>query len=244
MDLCEKTENAHRHPWELSRSDCLIGIMRTLPAGGDMADVGAGDRFFTQQLRQLTQGKITAIDSGYCEGFQVIKGLECLQDLDHLPNESVDKLVMMDVLEHVPDEDAFLTLTMGKLRPGGYLVLTVPALQSLYSNHDTFLKHYRRYGRCQLDKVLNRNGVSLHKNHYFYSSLVPPRLLMCIKECLAKDGDQKNEGIGGWSYGESHIFTRILRWMLNFDFQICAALDKVGVHLPGLSLLVVGQKKP
>lgn len=247
MDPSEKTDNPHRHPWELSRSDCLLSLVRTLPAKSDkidVADVGSGDRFFTQQLLTLTSGKITAVDIAYPKVSQQIDGIECLHDLELLEPQSIDQLIMMDVLEHVPDEDTFLKAALRKLRPEGYLILTVPALQTLFSSHDNFLKHFRRYNRSQLKKVLERNGIKLQKIHYFYGSLVAPRLLTCLKEKVNGPQSHSKEGIGNWDHRPSHILTQVIRQVLNLDFQILAAFDKIGLHPPGLSLLALGQKKP
>ncbi len=61
---------------------------------------------------------------------------------------------MLDVLEHIEDDREALTILYSLLERGGYAVLTVPALQVLWSIHDEVNRHYRRYSRRLLQQRL------------------------------------------------------------------------------------------
>jgi len=71
MDLIEKKLNDNRHPWELSRIQCILGIVKKHPLR-TIVDIGAGDRFFTSKLTDFVSGALYAIDTGYAEKQRVL----------------------------------------------------------------------------------------------------------------------------------------------------------------------------
>jgi SAM-dependent methyltransferase len=75
-----------------------------------------------------------------------------------LPDGCVDAVVMLNVLEHIENEQAALSHVYRVLRPGGILVLEVPAGPELYDYYDKYLRHYRRYKQTDLTKVCARAG--------------------------------------------------------------------------------------
>ena len=80
----------------------------------------------------------------------------------------------MDVLEHCSDDAAVLREVVDHLAPGGALFVTVPAFRRLWSSHDVFLKHYRRYNCDDLRALLAREPrLELVHLHYFYGLLFP-----------------------------------------------------------------------
>lgn len=66
---------------------------------------------------------------------------------------AADVMLAMDVMEHVPDDFLFASGLLGTLKPGGYLLVTVPADETLWSPHDVNFGHYRRYTRARLERV-------------------------------------------------------------------------------------------
>ncbi|GAB6393338.1 MAG: class I SAM-dependent methyltransferase [Treponematales bacterium] len=232
MDLREKTENQFRHPWELSRADCIFRLLKKDRSVKCFADIGAGDRFFTLKLKNLTGGAIYAVDRGYPGGEESVDGIHCVNDISRLPRLADGGIVMMDVLEHIEDDLAFLRNAFGK-GEGCKAYITVPAFQFLFSRHDEFLRHFRRYNRKGLIKLLRGAGLTVKRCHYFYASLFFARLL------TLKSAGQ--DGVGGWKFPERHFVTRtrIIRAVLSFDFALCAFLAKCHIYLPGLSLVAV-----
>lgn len=248
MDLQEKTQNPHRHPWELSRADQLFAQIATLPQPAQhpclFADIGSGDLFFAEKLSSLTSEPVQAVDTGYQQAMpEHSAAIQCSTDLQDLQECSVNRMVMMDVLEHVPEPEVFLQEALTKLQPSGYLILTVPALQMLFSAHDTFLHHYRRYSRKRLLATLRKSGLQVKTCHYFYGSLVLPRLLSCMQERIRRPKPIDMEGIGQWNLPQNHWKTHGIRQILNQDFRWMAKLNRCGLHPPGLSLFAICQKK-
>ena len=155
MDLVEtQSPVSNRHPWELARAaffDRLIlkDVSRGAPIR--VLDVGCGDAWFGKQLlaglpagSELVGWDI-ALDDGFIEVFS--QGLPAGMSLTNRePEGTFDLLLLMDVLEHVPDDRALLDDVKSRfLSPGGHVLITVPAWMSLFSTHDLALKHYRRY---------------------------------------------------------------------------------------------------
>jgi hypothetical protein len=143
----------------------------------------------------------------------------------------------MDVFEHIQNDNAFLQSILEKIPQGGLLFITVPAFQFLFSTHDEFLKHYRRYSRKTLLALLSSNGLYIQKCHYFYASLFLARIVSFL---LKK---KKLSGIGTWRFSEKNIITRFVCAVFNLDFYICAFLARVHVYPPGLSLLAICRKQ-
>ncbi len=84
-----------------------------------------------------------------------------------------DIVTMLDVLEHLSDDARALGEVRRILRPGGALVLSVPAYQHLWSAHDEALHHFRRYEKSGLNRVLSKAGFRVWRLS-FAMSLMPP----------------------------------------------------------------------
>jgi hypothetical protein len=149
-------------------------------------------------------------------------------------------IILMDVLEHIYDDTNFLKEILLKAPTGSFLFITVPSFQFLFSNHDVYLKHHRRYNRKQLLALIDSHNLYVEKCHYFYASLFFVRLISLL---FKKPDPQHQSGIGQWSFNEKHIVTKIFYTLLNFDFCFCAFFARFRIYLPGLSLLAVCKKQ-
>jgi SAM-dependent methyltransferase len=81
--------------------------------------------------------------------------------------------LLMDVLEHVPDDFAMLSELLAAARPGALVLLTVPAHWGLWSQHDVSFGHFRRYDRARLEAVWQGLPVSTQLVSYYNSRLYP-----------------------------------------------------------------------
>jgi hypothetical protein len=237
MDLTEKTVNTNRHPWELSRADCILKIIRKYPLHA-AADIGAGDCFFASKLAALVSGPVYAADKEYSEKPEPVEGICRVNAVSGIP-ELTGGMILMDVLEHIGDDSSFLAGVLEKTADNGLVLVTVPAFQFLFSAHDVFLKHCRRYNRKRLLALLGSHNVRVKRCHYFYCSLFLARLLTLLP---GKKNKRRQTGIGEWPFPESGLVTRIVTAVLNLDFHICAFFAGLHIYLPGLSLLAVCEK--
>jgi len=84
-----------------------------------------------------------------------------------------DLIVLLDVLEHIPEDQPALEALRRKLAPGGRLVVTVPAMPWLWSSHDVSHHHHRRYTAATLRSVFHASGFRLCHQSYFNTLLFP-----------------------------------------------------------------------
>jgi len=124
---------------------------------GLLLDIGCGTGTTLSSLRRF--GRVLGLDSSELALARAqSRGLNRLVQgaAQHLPyaDGSFDVITMLDVLEHLDEEATTLTGIYRVLRPGGSLLLTVPAFPSLWSQHDVALHHRRRYRSTQLRELL------------------------------------------------------------------------------------------
>jgi cyclopropane fatty-acyl-phospholipid synthase-like methyltransferase len=125
----------------------------------NVADIGVNDMFYTNKLKSFANGKVYAVDIIFPENETIRNNIICLNDVEKLPDNEFDCIIMMDVLEHIENHTLFFNKVVNKLKDNGMILITVPAWQFLFSTHDTRAQHYRRYSRKQLMDLLDDNGM-------------------------------------------------------------------------------------
>lgn len=78
-----------------------------------------------------------------------------------------DGLFALNVVEHIEDDVRALRNAASLLRPGGRMVILVPAFEALYNRLDAALHHYRRYTRATLTSAMAEAGLTVERSHYF-----------------------------------------------------------------------------
>jgi SAM-dependent methyltransferase len=96
-----------------------------------------------------------------------------LPDLSMFERNAYDLVALLDVLEHVPDDLGSLRAIHRRLKPGGALLMTVPANPWMWSAHDAAHHHFRRYTKKQLAELFRRSGFEVQLLSYFNSLLFP-----------------------------------------------------------------------
>jgi SAM-dependent methyltransferase len=85
---------------------------------------------------------------------------------DHTDPGGYDSAVLVNVLEHLPDDRAALEELRRLVRPGGHVLLYVPAFERLYSPFDRAVGHYRRYDRPTLAGAVRAAGLQVVEARY------------------------------------------------------------------------------
>jgi SAM-dependent methyltransferase len=170
-----------RHWWWRARERFLVNWIervRSQTPCRKILDVGCGDGLFFGALQRF--GEVHGIEPDR----SLVTDPRWAARIEHTPlgpsyhgSASYDIVLMLDVLEHIEDDVGALRSAATALRPGGRLLLTVPALPWLWSRHDVANNHFRRYGRDGLHRVLDSAGFEVETVRYYFFWTIAPLLL-------------------------------------------------------------------
>lgn len=164
--------------WHVGRMNIIDKQLRSLSKNKDdlaILNIGAGTGGTIPTLEK--HGKVTNVDTSEEAIAFLKKSGYTVKKIDgkKLPfkDHSFDIITALDVLEHVEDEEKTLKEWTRVLKPDGHLVLTVPAYQWLWSEHDEVNMHYRRYTRKRLLTAIHQNGLlkSVKTSYMIFFSL-------------------------------------------------------------------------
>jgi hypothetical protein len=253
LDLKEFLTNTSscRHPWEISRARFFVRLVRRfLRAGPSPAsapkqalDIGSGDMWLAGQiLAALPAGSgMTCVDASYTPEIsaRLRRLYPNIESFTKVPGaRHYDLLTLLDVVEHVENDRDFLEFVKDHIQAHGLIVISVPAFQSLFTAHDTWLGHFRRYGRSQLTSLCAAAGLDVIDAGGMFHSLLYARVLGKLRERLV--GPSRAEGLANWSHGS--VVTRLVTGVLDSDWLISEALREMGLTVPGLSWWCVCRK--
>lgn len=223
------------HWWWQSRHEMVMRTIRKLRKKGDkdknwrILDIGCGGGVAFDDLEKY--GAVYGIEPNEHLAKAIPKWQDRIErrlfDATYQPDEKFDLVLMLDVLEHIElDEEALLALRK-IVASSGRVIITVPALMSLWSAHDEVNQHFRRYTAANLETLLTSVGYKVHRLEYFFSWSLP---LMYLRKALARKH-------------ENYAVT-VPRWPLNSIFksmtQFENLLRKFHIQFPlGSSLLAI-----
>lgn len=250
-------ENAEKrnHPWEYARCkvifDILTSYINKISKPLNVLDIGCGDLFFLNQFcREFAKYHpiAVAIDTAFDD--QLIASLKNkYQDLSvdlynnfqdvKLSNDQTNIVFLLDVIEHIENDQDFLKLLSQQIYIGknSLFVITVPAFNILFSAHDQWLGHYRRYSQKELKRIVEGAGFQYIKGGYFFFTLFLARFIQKNLEILLRKKDKEVMGIANWRGGNMH--SRLYEKFLLSDYHISKLFLSMGIKIPGLSTYIV-----
>jgi SAM-dependent methyltransferase len=166
--------------WFRHRNHCILEVMKQYPPPGPIFDVGGGNGFVAKAMQDaglevvLVEPGATGARNARLRGVQhvVCAGVEDAG----FPPAALAAVGLFDVVEHIAEEHAFLSLVKRYLSPSGRVYLTVPAYPALWSHEDLDAGHFRRYSRQALRKLLTDSGFTVEFLTGFFQFL-PPAIL-------------------------------------------------------------------
>lgn len=245
MDLGERGRATSRHPWEVTRaeffrdlaaSSCDLGVPRTV------LDIGAGDGWFADEIAPILAPGSTIVcwDINYDATQLAAPTSPIVCRTVHRPSGRFDLVFLLDVLEHVADDAALLRDdVVPLLADDAVVIVSVPAHPALFSAHDTFLRHHRRYRPRALTELLERQ-LDIVRHGSLFASLIVGRAGQLAVERAGRRRPQT--GVGTWAGGRR--LTRALTIALRTDARVSRRLGERGVHVPGLSAWAVCRPLP
>jgi SAM-dependent methyltransferase len=226
---------ADEHWWYRGRRRVIKAELERLPLPGAprALDVGCGSGRTLDELARLG-ARASGVDTDpVCVRAAGERGHDArpgtATDLPYA-DASFDLVTCLDVLEHVPDDVGALAEMLRVTRPGGHLLLTVPAYQALWSRHDVVNLHQRRYRARTLAAVVETAGWTLVERTYFNSLVLGPAAVVRLTERLRTPGERYRSDLD--------VSPKRLNGVLELPLRAEAWAVRRGGRLPaGLSLL-------
>jgi len=234
-ELSAMIASDEHHWWYRGRRRILRTQFDRLPpvAARRILDAGCGSGRTMDEL--AAYGEVSGVDLS-AEALQAARTRghadvrEALVERVPYADAVFDVVTCLDVLEHTPDDRVTLRELRRVTRPGGTLIVTVPACPSLWSRHDEVSRHHRRYTSASLRDAAADAGWSVSRDTYFNTLLLGPAALVRLAQRRTRGDDSSDLD------RTPSVLNTILEMPLAAEARLLAA----GVRLPlGLSLLCV-----
>ncbi len=168
------------HWWYRARRDILSDYVTrygNVPTAARILEIGCGTGHNLPMLSKFGEVEAIEIDPAAraiaSERLGRPVGDAPLPDLPGIARGAYDLVAVLDVVEHIEDDVAALRGMASLLKPGGKILIAVPAHQWLWSAHDVVNHHHRRYSKGSLVKAIEAAGLKPRKLTYFNSLLFP-----------------------------------------------------------------------
>jgi 2-polyprenyl-3-methyl-5-hydroxy-6-metoxy-1,4-benzoquinol methylase len=138
-----------------------------------LLDVGAGSGFFSRHLLGHGARSALCVDIGYDRDRDETEAGRPVLYRRACEATDCDLVLMMDVLEHVEDDAGVVRHYAARVPSGAHFLVTVPAFRFLWSSHDVFLEHKRRYRLGEIEGTLRTAGLEVVKGAYYFGLVFP-----------------------------------------------------------------------
>ena len=236
-------EYADKHWWNLGRRNIIAQMIEklvVLPKEAQILEIGCGTGIHLEMLAEFGQVRAMEMDSNIRDfalkktnqRFEIKDG-SCP---DKIPFEtkSFDLICMFDVLEHIEQDQETLIVLKKLLKENGYIMITVPAYQWLWSVHDDINHHKRRYSSRSFCGLIQGLEFDLIKLSYFNTFLFPLAVIAKLKDRLVPGTKPESAFIPP---------TKMLNLILKTIFSMESTVLK-RINFPfGVSLIALLQNK-
>ncbi len=176
MDIKENNilgEEINSHWYYYSKAKAMTRLLDKKNVS-TVLDIGAGSGFFSKYLLNHSSAKEAwCIDISYkndVDGLESGKPIHFRQSINSL---NADLVLLMDILEHIDDDIGFLKNCIAKVPPGTTFLISVPAFEFLWSEHDIFLEHRRRYMLKHIESIASSTGLKVKTGCYYFGAVFP-----------------------------------------------------------------------
>ena len=232
----QMAELDQRHWWYRARREVLAALIRRRvcpPKGAAILEIGCGTGHNLAMLAQFGRVDALEVDAGARAIAEKRLGRPVmsapLPELKGVPNAHYDMIGAFDVIEHIADDAAAIASIARRLKPGGKLVVAVPAHQWMWSAHDRVNHHQRRYSKRALKRLIEASPLKLEAIGYFNSLLFP----LAVAQRLGSR-------IAGEDSGDLTLPPRPVNYALERGFAAERLLIGRVPLPPGLSLFAIG----
>ena len=195
-----------QHPWFVARRQ-LFAALLVADHQASILDVGCGTEMFLVHLKALGFERLAGVEPS--ENLPRKYHDDAIELFAELPENTYDRVVMMDVLEHIEDDRGTLARIHRLLTPGGRCYLSVPAHPFLWGHHDEINRHCRRYRRRELEGKLVAVGFRLRLFSYWNMFFFPAICLACGLGMGRNKPEVQLGGPGYWGFWEAHCGSKI-----------------------------------
>ena len=234
------------HWWWVARQRIILTLLKKYLKGDKnvILDGGCGTgagMFFLSKLGRVYGVDLSPRAVEFCKerGLKTVK----LGDISRLPyrDNYFDLVCLMDVIEHIEKDRLAIKEARRVLKPGGIILVTMPALPFIYSNHDKEQGHFRRYSKKELDRLFKNSGFKNLKITYFNILLSPPIIFIRLTSKLGGPFARLADFDSRLNYDVAK------KKKINFLLTEIFSLESLAVKLfdiPfGVSLLTIREKK-
>jgi 2-polyprenyl-3-methyl-5-hydroxy-6-metoxy-1,4-benzoquinol methylase len=175
MDLKEEDilgNDIGRHWYYQSKAAALRRMVDGLKPQR-LLDVGAGSGFFSRHLLANGAQSALCVDVGYERSWDETVGGKAVLYRRDCGETNCDLVLMMDVLEHVDNDAGLVRHYTTKVPSGAHFLVTVPAFRFLWSGHDVFLEHKRRYTLAEIEQTMRKAGLDIVRGAYYFGAVFP-----------------------------------------------------------------------
>ncbi len=235
MDLKELDAleiDIQKHWYYKTKAMAMVAMMQGI-AVNEVLDIGAGSGFFSQYLLKHTSAQLAyCVDIGYQHNSDESFYGKSIKFRSYIEELSPEIVLFMDVLEHVDNDVALLEEYIKKIPLGTHFLITVPAFNFMWSRHDEFLGHKRRYTLRKLEDIVRKSGLTVKTSNYFFGIVLPIALVTRFL--------QKIRSLNSKSHLSKHsTFTNFILILL---CKLELSIMKFN-RLAGLSVFCLAQKK-